>query len=180
MRRCLLSIIFIITFIEILFYVPPPVLAQDEPKTYDSNCCTIQYSDAGHLRTFTQRIGGFKYTSTGLDDNPLNVKTRVDEIIGKVQATLDMYPSDFHISILLYPDYQTVEKIFRQFRVTGNVPLAFYANKTKTIYVNVDSVTVGVLAHEMAHAVINFYFEVPPPAKMQEILAQYVDLHIWD
>jgi hypothetical protein len=32
----------------------------------------------------------------------------------------------------------------------------------------------------MAHAVINFYFKVPPPAKMQEILAQYVDLHVWD
>lgn len=129
---------------------------------------------------FTQRIGGFKYTSNGLDNNPSNVKTRVDEIMGKVQATLDMYPSAFRISILLYPDYQTVEKIFRQFTMTGNVPLAFYSNKTKTIYVNVDSVTVGVLAHEMAHAVINFYFEVPPPAKMQEILAQYVDLHIWD
>ncbi|RJR22177.1 MAG: hypothetical protein C4581_01355 [Nitrospiraceae bacterium] len=180
MRRCLLSIIFIIASIEIQFYIPASALAQDEPKTYVSNCCTILYSDARHVHYFTQRIGGFKYTSTGLDDNPLNVKKRVDEIMGKVQSTLDMYPSDFHISIMLVPDYQTAEKIFRQFSTTGNVPLAFYSNKTKTIYVNVDSVTVGVLAHEMAHAVINFYFEVPPPAKMQEILAQYVDIHIWD
>jgi len=175
-----LSLVSITAFINILFYLPSPALAQEELKTYESNCCTIRYSDTGQLSTFTQRIGGYKYTSKGLDDNPSNVKTRVDEIMGKVQATLDMYPSDFHISILLYPDYQTVEKIFRQFTMTGNVPLAFYANKAKTIYVNVDSATVGVLAHEMAHAVINFYFEVPPPAKMQEILAQYVDLHIWD
>lgn len=180
MRRCILSIVSIIAFVNISFYSPPPLLAQEELKAYESNCCTIQYYDAGDLSTFTQRIGGFKYTSNGLDNNPLNVKTRVDEIMGKVQATLDMYPSAFRISILLYPDYQTVEKIYRQFTMTGNVPLAFYSNKTKTIYVNVDSVTVGVLAHEMAHAVINFYFEVPPPAKMQEILAQYVDLHIWD
>jgi hypothetical protein len=179
-RRCILLIVSIIAFINVLFYVPLPVIAQEEPETYESNCCSIQYSDAGYVSTFTRRIGGYRYTSTGLDDNPSNVKSRVDEIMGKVQATLDMHPSDFHISILLYPDYQSVEKIFRQFAASGNVPLAFYSNRTKTIYVNVDSITVGVLAHEMAHAVINFYFEVPPPAKMQEILAQYVDLHIWD
>ena len=98
----------------------------------------------------------------------------------KVRATLDMYPSDLHISLLLYPDHRSIEKKFRLFTMTGNVPLAFYSNKTKSIYLNVNSVTDGVLAHEMAHAVINFYFKVPPPAKMQEILAQYVDLHIWD
>ena len=170
----------IIALINVSFFVVPPVFAQEEWKTYESNCCTIQYSDAGHLETFTLRTGGFKYTSKGLNDNPSNVIKRVDEIMEKVQATLDMYPSDFHISILLYPDYQSVEKIFRKFTLTGNIPLAFYSHKTKSIYVNSDSVTDGVLAHEMAHAVINFYFKVPPPAKMQEILAQYVDLHIWD
>ena len=180
MRRCILSVVSIITFINFVFYVPLPVSAQEEPKAYESNCCSIQYSDAGQLSAFTRRIGGYRYTSTGLDDDPSNVKNRVDEIMGKVQATLDMHPSDFRISILLYPDYPSIEKIFRQFAMSGNVPLAFYANRTKTIYVNVDSITVGVLAHEMAHAVINFYFVVPPPAKMQEILAQYVDLHIWD
>ncbi|MEW6601704.1 MAG: hypothetical protein AB1499_12105 [Nitrospirota bacterium] len=180
MRRCILSIAFIISLVYFLFDVPAPAHAGEGLMAHESNCCTIQYSDAAHLSTFTQRIGGYKYTSLGLDDNPLNVRPRIDEIMGKVQSTLDMYPSDFHISIQLYPDHETVGKIFRQFSLTGNVPLAFYSNKTRTIYVNVDSVTTGVLAHEMAHAVINFYFEVPPPAKMQEILAQYVDLHIWD
>lgn len=179
MKRGHLFLILIVC-INLPLCFSPHVFAQDEWKYYETNCCTIQYIDPGHLNTFTLRIGGYKYTSKGLDDNPSNVKIRTDEIMAKVQATLDMYPDDFHISLLLYPDYQGVEKIFRQFTMTGNVPLAFYSNKTKTIYVNVESVTAGVLAHEMAHAVINFYFKVPPPAKMQEILAQYVDLHIWD
>ena len=38
---------------------------------------------------------------------------------------------------------------------------------------------VGVLAHEVAHAIINQYFAVPPPSKVQEILSQYVDKHLW-
>jgi hypothetical protein len=178
-RGTVLTLI-IAAYISISSFLPAPAFAQEEWDFYESNCCTIRYLDAEHLNTFTMRIGGFRYTSRGLDDNPLNVKTRVDEIMEKVRATLDMYPADFHISIQLYPDYQSIEAIFRQFTHTGQVPLAFYANRTKSIYVNAGSITDGVLAHEMAHAVINFYFEVPPPAKMQEILAQYVDLHIWD
>ena len=37
---------------------------------------------------------------------------------------------------------------------------------------------VGILAHEMAHAVIDHYFGVKPPKATAEILAQYVDAHI--
>jgi hypothetical protein len=179
-KRGILFIFITVFLLEILVLVPKPLSAQEEWKTHESNCCSIKYIDDGYLNTFTMRIGGFRFTSKGLDNDPLNVRYRVDEIMEKVQAVLDMHPTDLHITILLYPDHPSVERIFRQFTLTGDVPLAFYSNKTKSIYVNVDSITDGVLAHEMAHAVINFYFKVPPPAKMQEILAQYVDLHIWD
>ncbi len=180
MKRGILFIILFIIGIQIWTAFPDTAYAQDAWKVYKANCCRIQYIEPRHLNTFTLRIGGFRYTSTGLDQNPSNVKARVDEIMEKVQATLDMHPSDFKISINLYPDFESIERIFRQFSLTGNSPLAFYSHKTKTIYADVSSITDGVLAHEMAHAVINFYFKVPPPAKMQEILAQYVDLHLWD
>ncbi len=170
----------IVAGMSIILSVPGPAGAGEAWKVYESHCCKIHYIDAAHLRDFTLRIGGYRYTSQGLDENPSNVKTRVDEIIEKVQATLDMYPPDLRISIMLYPDYKSIQKIFRSFSLAKNIPLAFYSHKTKSIYVDVSSITDGVLAHEMAHAVINFYFPVPPPVKMQEILAQYVDLHIWD
>jgi hypothetical protein len=141
-----------------------PVFAEENWKVFEANCCSIKYQDDEHLRNFTFRIGGFKFTSDGLDDNPENVK----------------HPSDLHISILLYPDHNTLDHIFRQLSSTGSTPIAFYSHKTKTIHVDISSVTSGVLGHEIAHAVINFYFGTPPPAKMQEILAQYVDLHLWD
>ena len=128
MKRGTVLTLIIAVYLNIFIFLSSTVSAQEAWETYESNCCTIQYLDASHLNTFTLRIGGFRYTSSGLDDNPSNVKTRVDEIMEKVQATLDMYPSDFHISILLYPDYQSIETIFRQFTLTGQVPLAFYAN----------------------------------------------------
>ncbi len=173
-------LLIITSFFSFSLLFTTPVSAADDWKVFEANCCSIKYQTDEHLRNFTFRIGGFKFTSEGLDDNPANVKIKVDDVMGKVQSILDMHPADLHISILLYPDHSTLDRIFRQFTSTGNTPIAFYSHKTKSIYVDISSVTDGVLGHEIAHAVINFYFVTPPPAKMQEILAQYVDLHLWD
>jgi len=171
---------FIVSALILIFLLNLTASAQEKQDVYKTACCIIRYPDDEYLKTFTHRIGGFKFTSKGLDDRLSLVKPRVDNIMEKVQAALDMYPSDMRISILLYPDYKSLKKIFRQFTLTETTPLAFYSHRTKSIYIDVSSITDGVLAHEMAHAVINFYFKTPPPAKMQEILAQYVDLHLWD
>jgi hypothetical protein len=176
------NVLFLLAITIIIFPLlqVPTVFALEESKVIETNCCKIQYQYSELLRNFTLRIGGFKYTSKGLDDNPANVKTRVDGIMKKVQSILDMYPEDLRISIVLYPEHNSLSNMFRQFSKAGNIPIAFYSHKSKSIYVDVSSVTDGVLGHEMAHAVINFYFVTPPPAKMQEILAQFVDLHLWD
>jgi hypothetical protein len=58
--------------------------------------------------------------------------------------------------------------------------VAFYSHRTKAIYISLKSITDRSFAHETAHAVINFYFIIPPPGRMQEILAQYVDKHLWE
>ena len=145
-----------------------------------AKCCAIKYANDKNLKVFARRIGAVKFTSRGLDDSQDRIKKRIDEIVGKVQSILDMYPTDLQISIFVLSDYKSVKKVFREFSVSGRPPIAFYSHKAKSIYVAADSLNDGILGHEIAHAVINFYFNVPPPAKMQEILAQYVDLHLWD
>ena len=57
----------------------------------------------------------------------------------------------------------------------GDVPVAFYSHKDKTIYLSADNVTDRVLVHEIAHAVMNAYFIPLPPRHVQEILAHYVE-----
>ena len=83
-----------------------------------------------------------------------------------MEAILDMYPALFHIDLYLRSDYKQ-----------GNI--AFYSEKYDTITIYVDRVTDGVLAHEIAHAIINDYFGFSPPSNTQEILCQYVDAHLW-
>jgi hypothetical protein len=57
---------------------------------------------------------------------------------------------------------------------------AFYIQKNDTIYLNIDDLHEGMLAHEMAHALIGRYFLVRPPRSTAEILAQYVDKHLFE
>jgi hypothetical protein len=57
---------------------------------------------------------------------------------------------------------------------------AFYIQKNDTIYLNIDDLHEGMLAHEMAHAIIGRYFLVRPPRSTAEILAQYVDKHLFE
>lgn len=140
----------------------PQALPQ-EYKRFETNRATIFYSENGELSDFLWKIGRLRL------DQPVPTslaKSRVDRIVEQVEAVLDMYPVNFHVDIYLRSGYEE-----------GNI--AVYSNRTKSITVFVDRVTDGVLAHEIAHAVINAYFSTPPPSKIQEILCQYVDVHLW-
>ena len=80
---------------------------------------------------------------------------------------LDMRPSSFTVCVSIMPEYKD-----------GNT--ASYSHSQKTITVYADKVTDGIFAHEVGHAVVCCYFITPPPPKMQEILTQYVDRHLWE
>jgi len=115
------------------------------------------------LNDFSWRISG-KRLGTG--DHAKFVRDRVDEVFQRVEMVLGIYPEAFHLDIYLQPKYSGGD-------------IASYSHERRAITVAVDRVTDGVLAHEIAHAVINAYFKVPPPQKVQEILAQYVDRNFW-
>lgn len=104
-------------------------------------------------------------------------------IVERVCRILDMYPPNLHFNIYIYTLQRDIEKLYFRMgasHIFEKIPIAFYSHKSKTIYVSLENITSGVLAHEIAHAVINFHFHTPPPQRMQEILAQYVDKHLWE
>jgi hypothetical protein len=105
---------------------------------------------------------------------------RVDRIVERVKAVFDMYPPDLHFGIYLFQTYDEIENAYKTMGIWGKAPIAFYSHRTKAIYISIEDITDRILAHEIAHAIINFYFGTQPPGKMQEILAQYVDKHLWE
>lgn len=125
---------------------------------------TVHYSDDSDLNDFLWRLTGQKMTGPSV---PQLTSTRVDELVERVQSLLEMRPAAFRFDIFLKKTYD------------GAGAIAYYSHETKSITAVAGRVTDGVLAHEIAHAVINASFSPAPPEKSQEILAQYVDQHLW-
>ncbi len=122
----------------------------------------IHYQDEAEIQNFSWRISGKRLAGAGASEL---ARSRVDEIIERVKTVLDMHPPSFKVSIFL--------------RQNPGGAIAFYSHESRSITAVPNRVTDGVLAHEIAHAIMNSYFSTAPPEKTQEILAQYVDQNLW-
>jgi hypothetical protein len=156
--------------------------ATDERSwNYETRYATIVFSDKKDLAALTRIIGrDFSLFSEHPEKNPLLTRSRMDKLVETVMTLLDMRPENLHFSIFLLKERSDVTAAYRRLGMMGKAPPAFYNHQSESVTVSVEDVTDGMLAHEIAHAVICFHFGTPPPMKMQEILAQYVDKHLED
>lgn len=171
---------FIIAFF-LFASLPSALLAQEPAKIYKTQYAGISFTDDKDIHTFTVNIGtGISFLGESPEKNPLLAKNRVDRIVDGVCKILDMRPLNLQFGIVLHKTQAEVSAAYRATGMMGPSPIAFYSHRTRSIAVMIENITDRILAHEIAHAVICVYFGVPPPANMQEILAQYVDKHLWD
>ena len=152
------------TFLPIVMLSIPFTSCHAE-EIFQTKYTTVHYETAKDMTDFVWRLGGKRYN---LAEETALVSNRIDRIVERVKALLDMRPRNFHIDIYLRKGGLEYGKI------------AHYEYGTKAIYVSVDDVSDGVFAHELSHAIIDQYFVNAPPSKVQEILAQYVDQHLWN
>lgn len=103
---------------------------------------------------------------------------KVDAIVNKVEEILDMYPNKFHVSINIYKTRDALNRVYGEIFDDGPAPISFYIYKTNTIYLVETDLNEKILSHEIAHAIIDHYFVILPPVKIQEMLAVYADVHL--
>ncbi len=141
----------------------------------------IYYPADKALAEFTERTS-FNSPALGMSNPRIETMAadNVDRIVFRVKTLLDMYPAELSFSIHIYETYSELSAVYRNIGMIGTPPVAFYSHGMAGIYLTTERLNAGILAHEIAHAVINAYFVTPPPAKMQEILSQYVDRHLND
>ena len=113
-------------------------------------------------------------------DKLQKIGRKLDTLYERVQEILDMRKWFKKVSINLYADKKQLAAAYVELYRQPCQVRAWYAFKLNTIYVNVDDVHEEILAHEMAHAIIDHYLLVRPPAAAAEILARYVHTHIYD
>ena len=156
----------------------------------------IYYQSLEDLKKFNKNInypqGGWGLLK-GLFSRPCpdelidKIGKKVDVLYVRVQEILDMHKKVKKVKIIVYPNkgqlntaYSEIYKVPSLSYETSSPFRAWYIYEYNTIYLNVDDLHEGMLAHEMAHAIIDHYLLVRPPKATAEILARYVDRHLFE
>ena len=105
---------------------------------------------------------------------------KIDELFARAQEILDMRKYMNRVQINIYSDNEKLQDAYLREVKTPGEYRAWYLFEQNTIYLQVEDINEGMLAHEMAHAIIDNFFQVRPPPASAEILARYVDAHLND
>lgn len=144
----------------------------------------ITYENEDHLRRFNKEVilGSLSYLMRNRRSVTVveEVENKMDVIIEKVETILEMFPKELKFNIVLLSSDEKVQRIYRS-KYRRNVDyIAFYSPRDKAVYISVNDVNLGVLAHEFAHVIIHSYYNTCLPEEIHEVLAQYVEEHLQD
>lgn len=145
---------------------------------------SVIYEKEDLLRKFNRniRLGSLAYAARNSPSITVEdeVRNKVDVILERVKAVLAMFPGNLNFTIILLPSDTDVQKVYTAKFGKKVAFISFYSPRDKTVYISVDDARLGVLAHELAHVVIDFYYETSTPVKIHEVLAQFVESHLED
>lgn len=143
---------------------------------------TLSYQDNGTLTRFNKSVKAGLFSSLFGNRNQLTLEeevlNKVDQITARVQQVLEMTPKGMRFKVLLMNTSGEVQQAYREMYNRNVDFIAYYSPQANTVYLAVEDVNLRVVSHEIAHAVINHYFQNAPPVKIHEMLAQYVESQI--
>lgn len=153
-------------------------------QSLETRYTIILYGSLKDLERFNDNIeyskgeGWFKSLFSGSKDPIASIKKKVDAVFERAQEILDMRGRIQKVVIKIYSNRKRFNEV--RYRVIGKEHCirAWYVYEQNIIYINADDVHEGILAHEIAHAIIDHYLTVRPPKATSEILARYVDKHL--
>jgi hypothetical protein len=154
--------------------------------TVDSELFTISYPKEVDMKRINRRIDT-RFIDVDLpatlpaERNPEKLLAyKFEQIFRKVEKILDMYPRGIHINVKIYRNAEELPMVGQGISGGINKASSFYIHKQRTIYTTVKDISEAVVSHEIAHSIIDHYFVVLPPRKVQELLANYVETHLED
>lgn len=155
-------------------------------KVLETRYVKLYYLSRADLEMFDKKIDyednsqgfgffGNKKSGGNLDEELIK---KMDSLYERVQAILDMRRSMKKVTVKIYGNKNTLWNSYQEIYKKRRELRAWYIFEYHTIYVNREDLNEGMLAHEIAHSVIDHFLEVRPPSATAEILARYVDMHL--
>lgn len=151
----------------------------------ESRYAVIHCEDPAALRRFNNELylgGELRALARrqGSDSVEQEVVAKINVIVEKAMAVLDMYPAPLTFSIVILPDPKAVKKVFKEIYNVDVDYIAFYSPHLNRVFYSASNGRLRVVCHEIGHVVAENYFKVSPPQRIHEVLAQYVEKHIND
>lgn len=151
----------------------------------NSRYFTLKYGNREMLREFNDQLELSNKLNRYLQKSALvtvedEALAKLDVVIEKAEAVLDMFPAKLHITVVLLSSQGEVSAMFMRKYGKQADHIAYYSLSEDTIYVSVEDVSLRVLAHELGHAVVDHYFQERPPYHIHELMAQFTEKHITD
>jgi len=113
------------------------------------------------------------------DGGPVDIlKKNIDVLFNEVSDILDMHLYSYNGNIKICRNKEQLKEEYHRLFNTELLSESFYYYGENAIFLNAENLTPGIASHEIAHAIINHYFVVVPPIKVQEVLAAYVEYNI--
>lgn len=173
----------IIVLAAVFFLCAPASYAAEGGLTHiaESQYFSVYGSDGLDVRELlsTLNYSHFLQVDTFLDkreEGPggLLAKT-LDALYLEASDVLGIHVYSFHGNLEIYPDRIALHLFFKDALNENLMESSYYFHAKKTIYIAYPDLTLGMIGHEIAHAIISNYFVVLPPANVQEILSGYVE-----
>ena len=103
----------------------------------------------------------------------------LDSLFLRVSDILGIHLYNLQVNIKICRNLARLKEIYNKlFNSSLGDRLSFYVYDLNTIYVSEEGFRREIVGPEMAHAIICHYFVVPPPVKIQEVLAMYVEYNL--
>ncbi len=188
LKRVLYSI-WTVTLLIFLFVASQAGAADEKRwKELETKNTIICYRASEDLNVFDRKVkyspissaSGLKWLFSGSESKSPEekLKDKVDALYARVQEILGMRKRMDKVRINIYPDKDRLREAYYYLFKTECRFRAWYVFEINTIFVNVTDLHEGMLAHEIAHSIIDNYLSVRPPSASAEILARYVDSHL--
>jgi len=152
-----------------------------EPLTVTSKYFSVYTDTAVDINRLLPRLN-FDYflhpetiLGRGSKKNSTVIGQTLDALYLEVSDIMDIHMYNYHLNLVIVPDRSGVNNKFRELFGRDFGERSFYLHPENTVYISAQDLTVGMLGHEISHAIQSHYFVVPPPAKIQEVLAGYVE-----
>lgn len=161
----------IFSLILALAFMFSQVGAAETWKIFETQNTTIQYRSDFDLESFSRRLQ-FNH------DKDLTAK--VDGISHRVAVILNTKNHEGKVKIRIYRSWDELNTAWERITGKNERVLAFYVHPVRTIFISLDQVTDGILAHEMAHHFLHSFSSPRPPVKVGEVMAQSVERYLLD